>query len=361
MPSAVSGKVGILTNISAENAYSSLIKANKEIAQRQLRITTGKRINSAADDVAGYISVKSLLARNAALKAALNTTNEAKNVTAIAQDAFDNINDLIINIKDSASTAGAGTIGTDEVVALAKAAYQLARQIDFVADTTVFGGKQLLGGSFSSNWVIGFDANSSALTLAIDLTTGNSDIGTPSGIFAVKKNSKAKVKIKSKKNDDASDAEAEDSSGNSNGNGKIKENSISADNRIIETEIVMSVFAGVSGLNLDSLNEVSESDLGIFSEEQIGLTLTSLSTALSNISKASAYIGGIQTRLESQDVLLQSQILNYNTAISRIEDADVASEQLELIKAQFLQRLSLIALAQANASAEAYLQLFASK
>lgn len=356
MPSAISGRVGILNNISAENAYSSLIKANKEIAQRQLRITTGKRINSAADDVAGYITVKSLQARNGALKAALLSTNEAKNVTSLAQDAFDNINDLVATIKDNAATAGAGSIGTDEVVALAKSAFQLARQIDLVADTTVFGGKQLLGGTFSANWVIGFNSSSSALTLAIDLTTGNSDIGTPSGVFAVKKNATAKVKIKKNKNDKTDDTTEAESNGNGN---KIKENSKAADNNTIEIE--MSAFAGVSGLNLDSLNDISEDDLGIFSEEQISLTLTSLSTALNNISKAAAYIGGIQTRLESQDVLLQSQILNYNTAISRIEDADVASEQLELIKAQFLQRLSLISLAQANASAEAYLQLFASK
>lgn len=384
MPAAISSGIGILTNISAENAYLSLVRANKDIALRQLRITTGKRINSPADDVAGYITVKSLHARNAALKAALVTTNEAKNVTALTQDAFDNITQLLADIKNSASSAAAGTVGTDEVVALAKSAFQLARQIDLVADTTSFGGKQILEGNFAANWVIGFNARSTALTLSIDLTTGNADIGTSSGIFSVKKNAKADVKIKVKKEKDLSNETAQEAvasnngngNGNSNGNGNGNSQAVgnanananakdiedTADKLDTEEKVItMSVFAGVSGLNLDSLNDINENDLGIFSEERIGLTLTSLSIALSNVSKAAAYLGGIQNRLESQDILLQSQILNYNTAISRIEDADVANEQLALIKAQFLQRLSLISLTQANATAEAYLQLFASK
>jgi len=61
--------------------------------------------------------------------------------------------------------------------------------------------------------------------------------------------------------------------------------------------------------------------------------------------------------LTSQEDLLKGQIVNYNAAISRIEDADVAKEQLELIKAQFLQQTSLISLAQANANPQAFLQL----
>ena len=56
--------------------------------------------------------------------------------------------------------------------------------------------------------------------------------------------------------------------------------------------------------------------------------------------------------------MLKSQITNYNAAISRIEDADVAQEQLSLIKSQFLQQASLISLTQANQQPQAFLQLF---
>ena len=79
--------------------------------------------------------------------------------------------------------------------------------------------------------------------------------------------------------------------------------------------------------------------------------------ALNNVNIVAAYLGGIQNRLNSQEDLLKGQITNYNAAISRLEDADVALEQLELIKSQFLQQTSLVSLAQANQNPSAFLQL----
>ena len=309
MPTAISGGARIRTNIPAENAYNALQAANQNIALRQLRLSTGKRINSAADDVAGYITSRALGARNGSLKAALKTAGDAQNVTSLGQDALDNINNLLTQIKDAAASASAGALGTDEKIALAKGAYRLAQQIQFVVDSTVFGGQQLLQGSFSGTWTIGYLANNSLLTLGIDLTSGNTDFNVAGNNFNI--------------------------------------NATSTTN-----------FASVGGLDLTSLNAVTTSDLGAFSNSNISSTLTSLSTALDNVNKVASYLGGIQVRLNSQEELLKSQITNYNAAISRIEDADVATEQLELIKSQFLQQASLISLAQANQNPSNFLQLF---
>ena len=144
MPTAISGGGRIRTNIPALNSYNALMIASNKIATSQLRLSTGKRINSAADDVSGYITSRNLGARNSALKAALNSTGDAKNVTSITQDALDNINGLLIDIKEAAAIASSGALGTDEKVALAKGAYRLSQQIQFITDSTVFGGRQLL-------------------------------------------------------------------------------------------------------------------------------------------------------------------------------------------------------------------------
>jgi flagellin len=317
MPTAISGGSRIRTNTPAENAYNALQASSNNIALRQLRLSTGKRINTAADDVAGYITSRALMARNGGLQSALKAAGEALNVSAIGQDALDNINTLLTQIKDSASLASSGAMGTDEKVALAKGAYRLAQQIQFVVDSTVFGGKQLLQGAFSGSWVIGYYANNNLLSIGIDLTTGNADFNVSGNNFNLNA---------------TKDATAP--GGNTN------------------------QFAGVVGLNLESLNNVSETDLGVFSTSQISLTLASLATALNNVNKVASYLGGIQVRINSQEELLKSQITNYNAAISRIQDADVASEQLELIKAQFLQQASLISLAQANQQPQTFLQLF---
>jgi flagellin len=309
MPSSISNGARIRTNTPAENAYNALDAANRAIALHQLRLSTGKRINSAQDDVAGYITSRALKSRNGALQAALNAVGDATSVTNIAQDGLDNISNLVQQIKDAASTASSGALGTDEKVALAKSAYRLAQQIQTVVDSTVFGGRQLLNGSFSAEFVIGTGATNNLLTLAVDLTTGNADF---------------------------------DISGSSGFN-------INA--------LTATSFAGVAGLNLQSLNSVSSSDLGIFSNTNIQTTLTSLATALNNISKVASYLGGLTNRLASQEDALKSQITNYNAAISRIEDADVAQEQLKLIRAQFLQQASIVSLAQANQNPSSFLQL----
>jgi flagellin len=320
MPTAVSGGGRIRTNIPAENSYNSLLTSSNAIANHQLRLSTGKRINAAADDVSGFITSKALLARNGALKTALNSVGDAKNVTSMTQDALENINSLIMDIKDAASTASSGALGTDEKVALAKGAFRMAQQIQFVVDSTAFGGKQLLQGSYSGDFTIGYYADNNLLTVGIDMTKTNTDFNVSSKDFNLNATSEAAY---------------------SSGAGSVASN-----------------FAGVTNLNLQNLDSVSATDLGIFGSTQIKTTIISLAEALNNVSKVASYVGGIQVRLNSQEDLLHSQITNYKSAISRIEDTDVAQEQLGLVKQQFLQQASMVSLSQANQNPQQYLQLF---
>ena len=211
-------------------------------------------------------------------------------------------------IKEATSNAASGAMGTSERVALAKAAYRLAQQIQTVADSTVFGGRQLLSGTFSADFVIGTDGANNLLTLAVDMTTGNTDFNVDSNNFNL-------------------------------------------------NAMQVSMFAGVTNLDMRELNNTSAANLGLFSDSALSLTLTSISNAIDNINKAASYLGGVSNRMFSQEDLLKSQVTNYNAAISRIQDADIAQEQLQLIKSQFLQQASLISLAQANANPQAFLRL----
>lgn len=304
MPTALFGGGRIRTNTPSENAYNALQAANSNIATRQLRLSTGKRINSAADDAAGYITSRALTSRVGSLRSALGAVGDARNVASIAQDGLDNINNLVTKIKDATATAASGALGTDEKVALAQAAYRLSEQIQTVVDSTVFGGQELIKGSFSGDFIIGFTASNGIQTLALDFSTAT--------------NSSFAFNVNTSSNTD---------------------------------------FAGVTGLNLSSLGSITTSDLGVFASENISATLTSLSDALTNVNKFASYIGGAINRLDSQDEALRSQITNFNAAISRIEDADVAQEQLELVKAQFLQQTSVISLSQSNQSPQTFLQL----
>lgn len=308
MAFAVGGNARIRTNISAQNAYNALEVANKDISLRQLRLSTGKRINNAADDVAGYITTRSLQARNGALKAALKAVGDAQNSSYIVMDSLENVGDQLNTIKEATATAASGAMGTDEKVALAKAAYRMVQQIQTIVDSTVFGGRQLIDGTYSANFVIGTNAVHDLITLALDLTTANIDYNVSSQDFNI--------------------------------------NSLN-----------VSSFGGVTNLDMNAFNGVLADDLGIFASENIAFTLKSLADAIDNVSKVASYVGGVVNRLTSQESLLQGQIVNYNAAISRIEDSDVAQEQLNLVKSQFLQNASLTSLAQANQNPQSFLQL----
>jgi flagellin len=308
MPFSTGAQSRIRTNSSAEQAYNALTLANKDIAKNQLRLSTGLRINNASDDVAGYITSRALKQRNNIIQASLKIAGDARNVANITMDALENISDMVREIRTHTATATSGAMGTAEKVALAKSAYRFAQQVQTIVDSSVFGGRQIIDGTYSANFFVGTNATNNLLTITMDLSSTNAEFDVDSGQFNT--------------------------------------NSLQTSN-----------FAGVTGLDLRRLDDVVSDDLGIFDDENIGLTLTSLAFAIDNITKVGSYVGGIANRIDSQEDVLQQQIVNYNAAISRIQDTDVAITQLNLVRDQFLQQASLTSLAQANQNPAQFLQL----
>lgn len=309
MPFSTGSNSRIRTNIASELAYNAMSSANKQISKEQLRMSTGLRINNASDDVAGYITARALQSRNSIIKSSINIIGDAKNVANISMDAYENVAEMIKEIRKHVATATSGAMGTNEKVSLAKAAFRMSQQIQTIVDSTVFGGRQLIDGSYSANFFVGTNAINNLLTISLNMRNDNIvdfDINSPD--FDV--------------------------------------NAMNRGN-----------FAGVTGLDLRELNNVTENDMGVFSDNNIGLTLTSLANALDNVTKVNSYIGGIYNRLSSQEDVLAQQVVNYDAAISRIQDTDVAKSQLVLIREQFLQQASLTSLAQANQNPSAFLQL----
>lgn len=305
MPFAIGSTGRIRTNIPAQNAYNSLNQASRGITQSQLRVSTGYRINSAADDVAGYITSRALSSRNSTLSSALSLTKEAETVTNIAMDGYDNVGNLLRDIKNATLQATSGALGTDEKVALAKYASQMADQVTTVVESTVYGGQKLIDGNYNKPQLSGLGRENAILTSDIDLTSDEEG-------FTLNR---------------------------------------------VENGAPVEGFAGVEGFDISVFKDVSADDLGIFSDENINQTIKNLNSAIRNVNNVNSKVGGINNKLQSQSETLISQTTNYSAALSRIQDADMAQEALNLSRNSFLENSAATSLAQANMNANRYLDL----
>ncbi|SVB00799.1 uncharacterized protein METZ01_LOCUS153653, partial [marine metagenome] len=92
-------------NIQAMDSLRSLYQLNEEMSVRQARLASGKRINTARDDTAGYAIAKSLEGRQNGLSAALSNVANAQSLLAIAEGGYQNQMDILQTIKDKAVQA----------------------------------------------------------------------------------------------------------------------------------------------------------------------------------------------------------------------------------------------------------------
>ncbi|MDA8219788.1 MAG: flagellin [Dehalococcoidales bacterium] len=146
----------INTNIGALNALNSLKSVQTKLGVSQLRLATGKQINSAADDPAGLTIATKFQYRASGLGQALSNIGDAKNMMAVAEGGLQKINDILIKMRDKATQAASDTLGSDERTAIKNQLAQFSDEIDAIVDSTKWNGNKLLDGlaSFSSNQVI---------------------------------------------------------------------------------------------------------------------------------------------------------------------------------------------------------------
>jgi flagellin len=137
----------IAGNIGALSSLNSLMSINAQLATHQARLSSGKRINSAADDPAGLTIATKLNARSEGLKTALDNIGDAKNLLATSESGMGSINDILIQMRNKAEAGASDTLGSDERSALVTQMQAYAQQIQDVVDQTKWNGKKLLNGS----------------------------------------------------------------------------------------------------------------------------------------------------------------------------------------------------------------------
>ena len=170
----------INSNIASLTALNALTDVNKQLEISQLRLATGKRINEAADDPSGYSIGKSFDQRARGLSVALSSVQTAENALSIGEGALNNINDILLNMRDLVVQASSDTLGTTERTAINNQLTSLRAEIDRTAQNTSFNGTSLLDGSFTSKRFQTGDTGSDNISFSISSNFNSTSIGLAS-------------------------------------------------------------------------------------------------------------------------------------------------------------------------------------
>ena len=132
------------------------------------RLASGRRINSAADDPAGFVISQRLEARIKSTQQARRNTYDGLSVVQIGESALGETSGLLIRIRELAVQSANGTLGDRERAAIGEEAEALLDEVDRIAETTRFGRKRLLDGSTDIAVVSDADATDPLGVRAVD-------------------------------------------------------------------------------------------------------------------------------------------------------------------------------------------------
>ena len=372
------------TNIGSLNAQRSLAASSSELATAMEHLSSGKKINSAADDAAGFAIAERMTAQIRGLNMATKNTNDGLSMIAVAENASDDITDMLQRMRELAVQAANDTNSATDRQNLQSEVQALVSELDRVATQTTYNGQAILNGSMQSKSLqVGTEANQ-------NVSVGVSDLGSVSlGLSQYQWESTKSGYSHSSSNDyvntsDPSYRQANEVLAATFGYAvgdtiRFVMDQGQPTEHISQAYTVASIGStfgadaeGVITLTQDlAAADQSKIDTGyleIFkatgpASTAIDLTtgassaITSIETAIAQVSSQRADLGALHNRLEYTLSNLMNVSEFTTAARSKIEDADFAAESARLTKAQVLQQTGTAMLAQANSSSNLVLSL----
>ena len=172
----------INTNTAALNAQYHLSQVNKEMEQAMERLSSGQRINSAADDAAGLAIASKMDAQIRGLTTAIRNANDGISLANTAEGAMEEVENMLQRMREIAVQSANGTYSSTDRANLDAEVQQLKTEIDRVVDTTRFNDIKLLDGSYTGSLQIGAKGNETMNVAVGNMAT--TSLGTSSGAVA---------------------------------------------------------------------------------------------------------------------------------------------------------------------------------
>ncbi len=364
--------ITVNTNVSALVAQRNLSNANNMLNQSLERLASGSRINSAKDDAAGLQISNRLEAQMSGIDVAVRNANDGISIMQTAEGAMNETTNIMQRMRDLSLQASNGSNSSSERIAIQEEVSALNDELNRIAETTSFGGKKLLNGSFGhTSFQIG---GSSGEAVQIGLKSMRTDDinmggfsyvanGMASDSWEVKSNQNdmtmsftdrfgqpQEITINAKVGDDI-----EELATYINGQTDLVSASVNDDGQL---QIYMSgedtagtiSFSGslaselsISAGYYESVNDINVTDVG---GAQRAVSI--LDTAMKYVDSHRSELGAMQNRFDHAINNLENVHENLATSNSRIKDTDYAKETTQMLKQQILQQVSTTILAQAK-------------
>ncbi|HYV99064.1 MAG TPA: flagellin [Gemmatimonadaceae bacterium] len=366
----------INTNVGAMQAARNLGTVENAIKSSSEKLSSGFRINRAADDAAGLGIANVLRSDIRAYTQASRNAEQANSVYNIAEGAAQSVQTMLERMKELASQSASDSVDTSARARIDKEFQALKSEIDRTVSTTKFQGNALLNGSFGAT----VDSASAALATGTGVY-GISISGTAVGTYTLSEN--------------AGDVTLD------NGNGVTQTitavdtleggtASLSFSTFGVKIDLDSSfTAAGLDGLDFDvnggtgtfligasgdyagqdsltingSSLDLTTNTLTVNASSVTSLTnaqsaLAAIDVAIGKVNTALGEIGAGQSRIENAISNLKTIVQNFSAAESTIRDVDMADEMVKYSKNQILAQAGTAMLAQANQSGQGVLQLF---
>jgi flagellin len=374
-------------NIAALNAYRNLSVTDGQMSKSLEKLSSGFRINRAADDAAGLAISEGLRSQIGGLKVAVRNTQDGISVVQTAEGALTETTSILQRMRDlSVQAANDGGLNADAKGNIQKEMTQLKSELTRISDTTKFNGSKLLDGNFAAKFQVGANSGESidvavgtAMSAAglgvdtVDVTTGgpqwtfdphavdyaDTTAGGPTITVDVKSSGARTLDLTGWDTAGTADAASKNqailqtafdkelgSSGFSVKVGNYGEITANGPTGAATGDLAIAG-AGVSGTATFNATAASGASAGI----------DAIDLAIKTVSSTRADLGAIQNRFDHTINNLNVAVENLTASESRIRDADMAQEMVQYTRNQILSQAGTAMLAQANQASQGVLSL----
>ncbi|HIF5690425.1 flagellin [Vibrio parahaemolyticus] len=364
--------ITVNTNVAALVAQRHLTSATDMLNQSMERLSSGKRINSAKDDVAGLQISNRLQSQMRGLDVAVRNANDGISIMQTAEGAMNEVTNIMQRMRDLSLQSANGSNSQAERTALQEEVTALNDELNRIAETTSFGGRKLLNGTFGkSSFQIGAASGEAVQIELKSMRTDGVDMGGFSYVaqgradsdWQVKENANdltmsftnrsgetEKIQINAKAGDDIEElatyinGQTDKVTASVNEKGQLQ--IFMAGEETAGTISFSGDLASELGMSLKGYDAVNNLNITTVGGAQQAVAV--LDTAMKFVDSQRAELGAYQNRFNHAINNLDNIHENLAASNSRIQDTDYAKETTQMVKQQILQQVSTTILAQAK-------------